>query len=157
MGDVVVPVAYLDSNVFVDMMEGGATVAALVRPVFEAAKSGRVAAITSELTLGEVLAPPAPGRGGLSLGDKQRGYYELMVFGGVVQLVPVTRTVIEETPKPRSGCSMRLVDALHLATAVLSNCKFFVSRDSDFAGKIPPEIALVNPTRGLRPLLGASA
>jgi predicted nucleic acid-binding protein len=57
---------------------------------------------------------------------------DLLVRGGYLTLQPVSRTVLLETVKlraTRATGKLKLPDAIHLTTAVLSGCRMFVSRD----------------------------
>ena len=122
-------IADLDANVFIDAVQGPDLVAAPMKALLEAGRTKRGAFVTSELTLAEVLAP----NGGQSLpADLKRAYLDLIVWSGFVDLKPVTRDVLYETATLRQFARLKLLDAIHLATAVRSGCRFFVSRDQDF-------------------------
>ena len=122
-------VAYLDTNVFIDAIEGPEAISAPMKALLEAGRAKRGAFVTSELTLAEVLGPS----GGQSLPvDLKRAYLDLIVWSGFVDLKPVTRDVLYETASLRQFARLKLLDAIHLATAVRSECRFFVSRDQDF-------------------------
>jgi predicted nucleic acid-binding protein len=55
-----------------------------------------------------------------------------MVWSGAVTLYPITRDVIYECNELRSVVSLKLPDAIHMATAILTKCRFLISRDRDF-------------------------
>lgn len=122
-------VVYLDSNVFIDAIEGVELLSSPARKMIELAGAGRRRLVTSELTLAEVLAP---GKRGRRSADTKRSYLELIVWSRTVDLKPVTREVLMETTKLREVARLKLIDAIHLATAILSGCRFLVSRDEDF-------------------------
>jgi len=57
---------------------------------------------------------------------------DLLLWGEFLSLKLVSRTVLLETVALRATrvtAKMKLPDAIHLATAVLSGCRLFVSRD----------------------------
>jgi predicted nucleic acid-binding protein len=122
-------IAYLDPNVFIDALEGADSIALPIKALFEAARSKPGALVTSELTLAEVLAPSR--RGGRPP-DLRRRYLDLIVWGGVVDLRPVSRDVIYETVELRPYAPLKLPDAIHLATAILAGCRYLVTRDEGF-------------------------
>jgi len=70
---------------------------------------------------------------------------DLMVFGGYIGLEPVSRDVLYETADLRKVAPIKkLVDDIHLVTAIRGRCRFFVSRDSDFR-RMPQGMAKVTP------------
>ncbi len=122
-------IAYLDTNVFIDALEGADSIALPIKALFEAARAKPGALVTSELTLAEVLAPGAKGT---RPPDLRRRYLDLIVWGGVVDLLPVSRDVIFETIELRPHAPLKLPDAIHLATAILAGCRYLVTRDQGF-------------------------
>ena len=94
--------AYLDTNVFIDALEGEEPLSAPVRSLFDAASAMPGALVTSELTLAEVLAPT--GRQ-MRPADLRRRYIDLIVWAGVIDLRPVSREVIYETVELRPYAS----------------------------------------------------
>ena len=119
--------AYLDTNVFIDVIEGGDSVSQPIKALFEAARRG--ALVTSELTLAEALAPAGGGR---RTADLPRAYLDLIVWSRVVDLRPVTRDILLETARLREFVRHKLPDAIHLVTATRADCRYFISRDQDF-------------------------
>ena len=79
-----------------------------------------------------------------------------MVFGGSIILEPVSRDILYETAELRRAVSLKgLVDAIHLATAVQTRCRYFVSKDSDFR-KMPLGMDRVLPEKdALARVIGA--
>jgi predicted nucleic acid-binding protein len=132
--------AYLDTNVFIDVLEGHESVAL---PLKEIARKRRGAIVTSELTLAEALGPS--GRQARPE-DLKRMYLDLIVWSRFIDLRPVTREVLYETVELRRFASLKLPDAIHLATAILANCRFFVSRDEHFKN-IPTWMEKITPDR----------
>ena len=118
---------YLDSNIFIDAYEGEPSLSELAKNLLERLRTRLGIAITSELSLAEVLVRPEAER---DL-TRKRAYLDLLVWSGVVNLIPVTRNLLYETAKLRAAhpTRLRLADSIHLATAVVHRCRIFVSRD----------------------------
>jgi predicted nucleic acid-binding protein len=117
---------YLDANVFVYIVEGfemyKEALGALLRDMDE----GRVVAITSELTLAEVLVKPIQtGRA-----DLVRAYETMISPGRGREIMPVSRDILREAARLRASTSLRLPDAIHVATAKLSNCHSVITNDA---------------------------
>jgi predicted nucleic acid-binding protein len=135
---------YLDADVFIYFVEGEAIVATAVRDLFACLVKNASLAVTSELTLAEVLAPPRR-QTALSLPVKQRLYGDLIIAGGLVRLEPVSRDILVETASLRAAKACKLADAIHLVTAIHTDCEFFMSGDSD-TRRVPDGMIWLPPT-----------
>jgi predicted nucleic acid-binding protein len=137
------PAVYLDFNPLIYLLEGEPSVSAAVDPLFRVLRNKPGLGITSEITLAEVLAP-SQRNGALELHVKRRPYLNLIVFGGFLSLSPVSRDDLYETADLRKVVPMKLVDAIHLVTAMQHRCGYFVSADRDF-DRIPRGMVRIAP------------
>ena len=125
---------YFDANVFIYAVEGSDDIAGRLRTLFELLSSNLNLAVTSELTLAEMLPKADPIR--------RRNYLELILYSGLFDLYPVTRDVLMETADYRriAGVSRpdvskpyasipKLPDAIHVVTAVRAGCSRMLSFD----------------------------
>jgi predicted nucleic acid-binding protein len=120
---------YFDANVFIYAVEGSDDIAGRLRTLFELLSSNLNLAVTSELTLAEVLPKADPIR--------RRTYLELILYSGLFNLYPVTRDILMETADYRriAGVSKpdasmpKLPDAIHVVTAVRAGCDRILSFD----------------------------
>jgi len=135
---------YIDTNIFVYAVEGVAETAAPSKKLIEALRRRHGAAITSEITLAELLAPTRR-PDALPTQVKRSVYLDLVVESGIFDLVPVRRDILIQTADIRIGRKIKLPDAIHLATAVHAGCGFFVCEDDDFRS-LPGEMRRVRPT-----------
>ena len=116
---------YLDANVFIYALEGyGEHVAALFE-LFAALDERRASAVTSELTLAELLVKPFR----VESVEMQRLYFDAIQDRPCLRVIPVSRGVLVESARLRASESMRLPDGVHFATARLEGCAMFVSND----------------------------
>jgi predicted nucleic acid-binding protein len=138
---------YFDANVFIYAVEGNDDISGLLRTLFELLRGDIKVAVTSELTLAEVLPRADPAR--------RRNYMELILRSGVFDLHPVTRDVLIETADYRRLAAMRgsdasrpgfpmpkLPDAIHVVTAARTGCSRMISFDR--ALKLPDGILGLN-------------
>jgi predicted nucleic acid-binding protein len=132
---------YLDSNVFIDFMEGEPGVAEIPRRLFEAAKGRADIFVTSEVTLAEALAPSK--ESGPVPSHIQRQYMHLIAWSRSVRLLPVSRAILYETADLRRYTRHKLVDAIHCVTAIRAGCRFLLSRDRDMS-RLPMGVKYVN-------------
>lgn len=138
---------YLDTNVFIELVQGEPAISAPIQSLFKALRDRPRTAIMSELTLAEVLAPS---KGRKRRPDLKRRYLDLIVWGRFVDLHAISRSILYETANlraTRSTAKLKLPDAIHLATAIRAGCGFFVSGDRS----IPTPGAM----RGVRPDAGS--
>lgn len=134
---------YIDTNIFIYAVEGTSETAAPSRRLIETLAERRDVAMTSEITLAELLAPTAR-RGALPLHLKRRLYLDLLVWRRAFLLAPVSRSLLIATADLRSVVPLKLPDAIHLQTAIQSKCSFFVGEDRDL-NNLPSGMELVRP------------
>jgi predicted nucleic acid-binding protein len=146
---------YLDANVFIYFVEGELSIAEPLRALFQALRQKPLAAVTSELTLAETLAPPRR-IGALPLHVKRRLYLDL-INSKLIQLVPVDRDILIETADLRQAARHNLADAIHIVSAMKSQCGYFLSGDAD-GKRLPAQMKWISPDRqGLQVILEALA
>jgi predicted nucleic acid-binding protein len=137
------PLVYLDANPFIYALEGAPAISAPIKTLFEALRAWPGAGITSELTLAEVLAP-SKGRKRTPL--LKRAYLDLMVWSRFIDLQLISRGVLYETVNlraTRATAKLKLPDAIHLATAIRGQCRFFLSGDKSIP--VPRGMARAKP------------
>lgn len=106
-------------------MEGYSTFVDELTRLFESFDEGNLRAVTSELTLAEVLVRP------FIDGNTQRqtAYQQALQSSDVFEVVPVSRDILIEAARLRSVANLRLPDAIHGATARLTGCETFLTND----------------------------
>ena len=117
---------YLDTNAFVSAFEVTDLRADSLLSVFAAIEAREFRALTSEMTLAELLPKP------LSLGQTSLVdfYTDLLSERGPVEVAPVTRTVLLAAATLRGRYSpLKLPDAVHLSTALQERCAAILSND----------------------------
>lgn len=144
---------YIDSNVFIYAVEGTGETAAPAKKLLAHIRDRRPGhAVTSELTIAEVLSP-SKRADALPLSIKKRLYLDLLIWSGVIRLVPVTRSILIETADLRAANNIKLPDAIHIVTAIHQRCRFIVSADVQFR-RLPAGMRRVAPDEaGIESLL----
>ena len=69
-------------------------------------------------------------------------YQELFAPGGPVEMVPVSREIILKSAEIRAHSSAKPIDAIHVATAVISGAGLFISDDRRLDSTPVPKITL---------------
>jgi len=150
-------IVYIDANPFIYFIDGEDDVANCLKPFFEFLKGRPGLAMTSELTLAEVLAK--------ARADARRNYFNLIVWSNLFRLQPVTRDILIDTADYRRAsrrarpdgtmATVKLPDAIHVVTAIRSRCRAFLSADTslrlpvEMAGFEPNEAGVDNLIRGI--------
>lgn len=120
------PGVYLDANVFIMAFEQAGARSDHAWWILEAIEMGEIAGATSELTLAEVLVKPTE-RGAADLAV---AYDEMIASGPNFEVVQVRRDILAAAAGLRAGRpSIRLPDAIHIASAVALDCTCFVTED----------------------------
>jgi predicted nucleic acid-binding protein len=130
---------YLDSNVFIDAFENDDLLVTRGRLVLDHVRAGGAVGVISELVVAELLTKP------METGDSElRDAYEaLFESSSMIEAFPIDRRVLVQAASLRATVkSMRMPDAIHVATAELQNCRAFVTADSRLA--IPDGMRAIN-------------
>ena len=125
LADKLVRVVYLDTNVVIYIIEGYPIYEALLRTLLSEMDTGDITAVTSELTVAEVLVKP------LRDGNQrvQHAYQTFLQPSAALRLVPIDRPILENAAALRAVRSVRLPDAIHLVTAAAHQCDAYLTND----------------------------
>jgi predicted nucleic acid-binding protein len=131
MGQISVPVSgpvYLDTNAVIYFVERIEPFRTASLPLWSALNAGQLLAVTSELTLLEVLVKPfRDGNSALAT-----LYRNVLLSGGGIRCAPVRRKVLEAAARIRADHGLKTPDAIHAATAQDAGCVLFVTNDGGF-------------------------
>ena len=116
---------YLDTNIIIYALEGFAAFDDQIKALLQAMDDGEISAITSELTLAEVLVKPIKDQDTTI----QQLYRSFLTASPVLQMVPIGRNILEEAAHLRATTKLKMPDAIHLATTNLTGCDSFLSND----------------------------
>lgn len=120
------PRIYLDANVFIAAYESRGARSDHAWWILDAVETNEFLSVTSELTLAEILVRP------LQDGDKELAglYRDILSSDDGLEVPVVDRNVLIEAAMLRSfSRSLKLPDAIHVATARQRDCRFIVSDD----------------------------
>lgn len=133
MGAAELMLLYLDTMVFISAIEGLANdpAAECARQVLRLVAHRKLSAVTSELTLAEVLSFRSAEFGAEDRKLIRSTYETLLIDSGYVALLPVLRDHMFVAADLATSLSakVRLPDRLHLAAALSANATYFMSLD----------------------------
>lgn len=130
------PVA-LDTSVFIYFIERHARFHRLIRPLFEAMDAGKLQAVTSAVTLLEVLVHPFRS-GDPALAGR---YEELLTDCEGLFLVEARLPLLRSAARIRAATRAKIPDALQIAAAVASGCPCLLTNDR--ALRTVPELRIL--------------
>jgi len=116
---------YLDTNIFIYALEGFPDFVDELTELFESLQQGTLSAVTTELTLADVLVMPFVDRNM----ERQTEYQQVLQSSDALYVAAVTRNVLIEAAQLRALNNLRLPDAIHAATAILTGCETFLTND----------------------------
>jgi predicted nucleic acid-binding protein len=111
---------------FIYFIERHPTYRPILRPVFELLDRQSLFALSSYITLIEVLVQPIR-KGRLDLAQQ---YRNVLVQAGNFTLFPIDQAIAEESAKIRAEHGFPTPDAIQLATALQQEAEVFVTNDN---------------------------
>lgn len=123
---------YLDTNILILAVEQGNPWNGLLQELFEAIDDRAIHPFTSELTLAEVLAKPIS----VKAEELVKTYETLLSPASLIRVVPVDRAILRVAAEIQSELSIKLIDAIHVATFRVQSCDFFLSMDERLGRKL---------------------
>lgn len=116
---------YLDTNIWIYALEGYPEFLQPLTDLFAAIDRGVVQAVTSELTLAEVLVKPFMD----GSTDRQIAYRQAIRSSQFLQVISVSREILIEAAELRANSQIKLPDAIHIATALSMQCSTLLTND----------------------------
>lgn len=142
MGSIAIPTignVYCDASIFIYSLESHPLYSPMLIPFWQSVQRGRITAITSELSVLEVLVKPFNQNDSTML----QCYQDLLFTTINLQLLPIDRTVLIEAAKLRATHQIRTPDAIHLASAQVCHAESILTNDLKLRTKsIIPIVAL---------------
>jgi predicted nucleic acid-binding protein len=116
----------LDTAPFIYLIEEHRKYLPLVEPLFRIISAGESEAVTSTVTLIEVLVRP------LRQGEIQiaQSYKEILLHSRGLTVHPLSSPIAEKAAELRAKYVIRTPDAIQLATGILAGAKSFVTNDA---------------------------
>jgi predicted nucleic acid-binding protein len=118
---------YLDANIFIYLLEGSPDFRRRSLNILDEIEYRSGVLCTSEITIAECLAG-ARKQGASHLVTR---YMSLFNGSGAMELAPVSRAVLFDAANIVGLTKYKLVDAIHLATAMHMGCEVLFTNDRD--------------------------
>lgn len=124
---------YLDTNVIISIIDGARGLDKEQAEFIAHVDEGRIEALTSELTLAECLVRPFANENTPLI----KTYMRFLESRSNFPVIPVSRDILISAAQLRVEARLKLPDAIHAATARISDCTVFLTCDrriKDFRG-----------------------
>ena len=118
-------VVYVDTAPFIGFIERNPAYVDMLRPFFTSVEDKKISAVTSVVTLLEVLVHPIRD----SDAELAKKYQDILSDSTGFSVDDVTRQIVEEAARLRAFYNVRTPDSIHMATAIVSEAKYFLTND----------------------------
>lgn len=115
----------MDTSPFIYLVETHPTYYPLVEAIFREVDLGNLEAITSTITLTEVLTMPIAKQ----LAHYVRDYRDMLLNTNNITTLDISALIAESAAQLRAKYRLRTPDALQVATALSSSCDAFLTND----------------------------
>jgi predicted nucleic acid-binding protein len=131
---------YLDTNIIIYAVEGYETHAARIKFVLQGMTDGEITAVTSDLTLAEVLVKPKRDTNW----NLEQAYRQFLLPTESFRNSAVNREILEAAADIRANSDLKLPDAIHFASAINQHCDSFLTNDDRFEGMTGIKVVLLS-------------
>jgi predicted nucleic acid-binding protein len=119
---------YLDTNFFIYFLSRQPDYLPVVEPLMRACDEGQFEGVTGHLALSEVLVEPYRQQSPEEIARVK----SLFSRDKFLELVGHDEKTFDLAAQIRARHGLRMIDALHYATALNASCRFIISNDTDF-------------------------
>lgn len=119
---------YLDTNIWIYAIEAYPLYIELLRKLFFAIDQRQLIAVTSELTIAEVLVKPFQDNNLQAI----QAYQNIFQSSDSVKVIAINRNILQAAARLRATTKLKLPDAIHLATALDQKINTFITNDTGF-------------------------
>ena len=120
---------FLDTAPLIYYVEKNPRYLAVVAPILDRVDDGSLEAVTSPVTLAECLVMPFR----LGLGNLQRSFLDLIVYGRNTVFMPLDHEIAQRAAELRARYNITLPDALQIAVALSTRCDALLTNDGTLA------------------------
>lgn len=115
---------YFDTNIFIYLLEGYKEYSALLSGIQALIENNQISVFSSDLVYTELLPPHA------KLGNK-KAIEQTIEFVSTFNVATISKEIFIHAGILRGETNMKAPDAIHVATAMASDCEVFLTNDKD--------------------------
>ena len=116
---------YIDANLFIYLLDGSEPFVSMVQPFFEAVLDGEIIGYTGDAVIAEVMVQP------YKLGNTANiaRFKAFFAQDNFLSIVSHDAEAFKLASQLSGTQGMKLVDSLHMATAIQAGCGYLVTHD----------------------------
>lgn len=131
---------YIDTNTLVYFFDRNPVYFTAVAQIIQACDRGEFLGFTGDAAVSELMVHPYQTRNPAEIA-RGKAFFARPNF---MTVLPHTTSIFDTASQFRAtGKGLKLIDALHYATAIAAGCQFFVTNDKDFGG-ISANVEVIN-------------
>ena len=131
---------YVDTNIIIYLIEGLSEYEKPLGEIRELLETSQLHPITSELSLAECLVQPFK----TNATEAVSLYRTFLEDSGCFDLLQIHKEVLVQAAYITAETKMKLPDAIHVATAITTNCNLFLTNDKNIRTPSNMEIVLLS-------------
>ena len=131
---------YMDTNIFIYFLEQREGYFECVAPIIEACEAGKFIGYTGDVAVAETMIQPYR-EDNLSLVANFKAFFASENF---LSIQSHDAAIFDLAAQLRAKHGMKLIDALHYATALKAGCSFFLSNDAGIKSDTLMEVIAIN-------------
>ena len=116
---------YIDTNIFIYLLDGKEPFVSVVAPFFDAVLNGEIIGYTGEAVIAETMVQPYK-LGNIATIEQFQAFFAQEDF---LSILPHDSKAFDFAAKIAGTKGMKLVDSLHMATALQAGCDFLITHD----------------------------
>ena len=120
---------YVDSNIFIYFLEGEESLKEMSLNLFECIEKNSLSLCTSEITIAECLYGAYKKNNTLLVNEYNKLFYGDVFSPGTLCHFPTDKQILERAAQVGAERNLKLIDAIHFATALRVDCGMFVTND----------------------------
>lgn len=131
---------YIDTNTLVYFFDKNPIYFKAAAEIIQACDRGEFFGYTGDAAVSELMVHPYQTRNPAEIA-RGKAFFKRPNF---ITVLPHTTDIFDTASQFRArGKNLKLIDALHYATAISAGCQFFLTNDKDFSG-VAADVTVVN-------------
>jgi predicted nucleic acid-binding protein len=131
---------YIDANYLIYFLDRHKDYIDIVSPIFQSCDKGEFLGFTGDAAVSEVMVHPYRSK---TPSEIARGK-SLFTREGFLTILHHDADAFDLTAQLRATSTMRMLDALHYATALRAGCRFMLTNDRDFKSTSALEVISIS-------------
>jgi predicted nucleic acid-binding protein len=116
---------YFDTNIFIYFLQHDERFITQCLPFFAAVENGEIVGVSGDIAIAELLVKPMRDNDAVNV-EKIKSIF---ADDGFFQAIPHSRATLELAAYLRATKKLKMIDAIHVASAIHAKCSHFITHD----------------------------